>query len=162
RPVTIGFTSGIAVIIFSGQLENFLGLENIEKKQYFHQNMLEIIQHLPSVNVYSILIAILGVLLVIFIPRVFPPVPVLLVPLIVTVLFSSLFSPGLVSTIGSSFGGIFTAVPNFDAPYITLKILIFLCHPSFAIAMLSVIESLSSAIVQEGMTGNQHKSNKYL
>src|SRR5699024_12126135 len=66
RPVTIGFTSGIAVIIFSGQLENFLGLENIEKKQYFHQNMLEIIQHLPSVNVYSILIAILGVLLVIF------------------------------------------------------------------------------------------------
>src|SRR5699024_1264806 len=65
RPVTIGFTSGIAVIIFSGQLENFLGLENIEKKQYFHQNMLEIIQHLPSVNVYSILIAILGVLLVI-------------------------------------------------------------------------------------------------
>src|SRR5699024_12422224 len=52
RPVTIGFTSGIAVIIFSGQLENFLGLENIEKKQYFHQNMLEIIQHLPSVNVY--------------------------------------------------------------------------------------------------------------
>src|SRR5699024_5427268 len=79
RPVTIGFTSGIAVIIFSGQLENFLGLENIEKKQYFHQNMLEIIQHLPSVNVYSILIAILGVLLVIFIPRFFPRVPVLLV-----------------------------------------------------------------------------------
>src|SRR5699024_5548891 len=61
--VTIGFTSVIAVIIFSGQLENFLGLENIEKKQYFHQNMLEILQHLPSVNVYSILIAILGVLL---------------------------------------------------------------------------------------------------
>src|SRR5699024_7574673 len=42
RSVTIGFTTGIAVIIFTGQIENFLGLENIEKKEYFHENMLEI------------------------------------------------------------------------------------------------------------------------
>src|SRR5699024_12650686 len=97
--------SGIAVIIFSGQLENFLGLENIEKKQYFHQNMLEIIQHLPSVNVYSILIAILGVLLVIFIPRFFLRVPVLLVALIVPVFFISFIFPVKVSTICSVFGG---------------------------------------------------------
>src|SRR5699024_12797891 len=57
RPVTIGFTSGIAVIIFSGQLENFLGLEYIEKKQYFHQNILKYILQVPYVNLYSNLMA---------------------------------------------------------------------------------------------------------
>src|SRR5699024_2216933 len=53
RSVTIGFTSGIAVIIFSGQLENLFGLQNIEKKQYFHENMLEIINNFHTVNFYS-------------------------------------------------------------------------------------------------------------
>src|SRR5699024_7336355 len=162
RPVTIGFTSGIAVIIFSGQLENFLGLENIEKKQYFHQNMLEIIQHLPSVNVYSILIAILGVLLVIFIPRFFPRVPVLLVALIVPALFSYFILPGKVATIGSAFGGISQSLPKFHFPDITFKKLLYLWQPAFAIAMLGGIESLLSAVVADGMTGKQHKSNKEL
>src|SRR5699024_7556123 len=131
RPVTIGFTSGIAVIIVSGQLENFLGLENIEKKQYFHQNMLEIIHHLPSVNVYSILIAILGVLLVIFIPRFFPRVPVLLVALIVPALFSYFILPGKVATIGSAFGGISQSLPKFHFPDITFKKLLYLWQPAF-------------------------------
>src|SRR5699024_1034966 len=66
RPVTIGFTSGIAIIIFTGQIENFLGLENIEKKEYFHENMLEIIRHVDEINLYSILIngMLAGVMLV--------------------------------------------------------------------------------------------------
>src|SRR5699024_4492393 len=119
---------------------------------YFHQNMLEIIQHLPSVNVYSILIAILGVLLVIFIPRFFPRVPVLLVALIVPALFSYFILPGKVATIGSAFGGISQSLPKFHFPW----------QPAFAIAMLGGIESLLSAVVADGMTGKQHKSNKEL
>src|SRR5690625_942581 len=83
RSVTIGFTSGIAVIIFTGQLENFLGLENIEKKQYFHENMLEIIRQIDTINFYSILIAILGLLIIITVPRLFPRAPVLLIALVV-------------------------------------------------------------------------------
>src|SRR5699024_11796355 len=66
RSVTIGFTSGIAVIIFSGQLENFLGLKNMEKKQYFHENILEIFQQLHTVNFYSILIGLIGLAIIIF------------------------------------------------------------------------------------------------
>src|SRR5699024_9183414 len=66
RPVTIGFTSGIAIIIFTGQIENFLGLENIEKKEYFNENMLEIIRHVDEINLYSILIAVLGYLSLFF------------------------------------------------------------------------------------------------
>src|SRR5688500_5465383 len=60
RPVTIGFTSGIAIIIFTGQLENFLGLTGLDKKQYFHENMLEIFRHLSFINFYSVGMAILG------------------------------------------------------------------------------------------------------
>src|SRR5690625_5149192 len=56
RSVTIGFTAGIAVIIFSGQIENFLGLEGIEKHEYFHQNMIEIIRNISTINIYSIFI----------------------------------------------------------------------------------------------------------
>src|SRR5699024_3797893 len=71
RPVTIGFTSGISIIIFTGQIENFLGLENIEKKEYLHENMLEIIRHVDEINLYSILIAVLGLLMIIFLPKFF-------------------------------------------------------------------------------------------
>src|SRR5699024_11154548 len=82
RSVTIGFTSGIAVIIFSGQIGNFLGLEGVEKHEYFHENMLELARHLPTSNFYSILIAVIGLLVVIYMPKFFPRVPALLVALV--------------------------------------------------------------------------------
>src|SRR5690625_6931798 len=73
--VTIGFTSGIAVIIFSGHIEGFLGLAGMDKKEYFHETMLHILQNLSSINLYSVLIGLIGILIVIFIPRFFPRVP---------------------------------------------------------------------------------------
>src|SRR5699024_11659544 len=59
RSVTIGFTSGIAVIIFSGQIENFLGVEGVEKKEYFNQNIMEIINNIYTVNLLSIIVTLL-------------------------------------------------------------------------------------------------------
>src|SRR5690625_4710322 len=59
RSVTISFTAGIAVIIFSGQIENFLGLEGIEKKEYFHENMLQIFHNISTINIYSIITALI-------------------------------------------------------------------------------------------------------
>jgi len=94
RSVTIGFTSGIAVIIFTGQLENFFGLENLEKKQYFHENMLEIFRNIHTVNFYSILVAIIGLLIIVVIPKFFPRVPILLVALVVPALISYFVFPG--------------------------------------------------------------------
>ena len=162
RSVTIGFTSGIAVIIFSGQLENFFGLENIEKKQYFHENMLEIIRNFHTVNMYSIIIALIGLFIIIFVPKFFPRVPVLLVALIIPALISVLVFPGKMATIGSAFGGISQSFPGFSFPNITFEKLLYLWQPAFAIAMLGGIESLLSAVVADGMTGKQHKSNKEL
>src|SRR5699024_7727721 len=152
RSVTIGFTSGIAVIIFSGQIENLFGLENIEKKQYFHQNMLEIFQNFHTINFYSILIAVIGFLLIIFVPKFFPRIPILLVALVIPALVSFLFFPDRVATIGSAFGGISNSLPSFHFPEITFDKLLYLWQPAFAIAMLGGIESLLSAVVADGMT----------
>jgi len=162
RSVTIGFTSGIAVIIFTGQLENFFGLENIEKKQYFHQNMLEIVKNFHTINFYSIILAIVGLLLIVFVPKLFPRVPVLLIALIIPTLISIIIFPGKVTTIGTAFGGIPQAFPGFKIPEITWQKLLYLWQPAFAIAMLGGIESLLSAVVADGMTGKQHKSNREL
>ena len=162
RPVTIGFTSGIAIIIFTGQIENFLGLENIEKKEYFHENMLEIIRHVDEINLYSILIAVLGLLIIVFLPKLFPRVPVLLVALIVPAILSFFLFPGKMATIGTAFGGIPQSLPGFQLPTITFDKLLYLWGPAFANAMLGGIESLLSAVVADGMTGKRHHSNKEL
>ena len=162
RSVTIGFTSGIAIIIFSGQIENLLGVEGIEKKQYFHENMLEIINNIGTVNFFSILIALIGFASIIFIPKFFPRVPVLLVALIVPTIISVLIFPGKVATIGTAFGGISQSLPAFSIPNFTFDKLLYLWQPAFVIAMLGGIESLLSAVVADGMTGKQHRSNKEL
>lgn len=162
RSVTIGFTSGIAVIIFTGQLENFLGLENIAKKQYFHENMLEIIKQIGTTNIYSIIIAILGLLIIIFLPKLFPRAPVLLIALVIPAVLSVIIFPGKLATIGTAFGGIPQSLPSFVFPNITFDKLLYLWGPAFAIAMLGGIESLLSAVVADGMTGKRHQSNKEL
>ncbi len=162
RSVTIGFTSGIAVIIFTGQIENFLGIEGVEKKEYFHENMLEIINNIGTINFYSILIALVGFATIIFIPKFFPKVPVLLVALIFPTIISIVFFPEKTATIGSAFGGISQSLPSFNFPNITWEKLLYLWQPAFVIAMLGGIESLLSAVVADGMTGKQHNSNKEL
>src|SRR5699024_2412426 len=162
RPVTIGFTSGIAIIIFTGQIENFLGLENIEKKEYFHENMLEIIRHVDEINLYSILIAVLGLLIIVFLPKLFPRVPVLLVALIVSAILSFFLFTDNMTIIGTAFGGIPQSLQGFQLPTITFDKLLYLWGPAFAIAMLGGIESLLSAVVADGMTGKRHHSNKEL
>lgn len=162
RSVTIGFTSGIAVIIFSGQIENLLGIEGVEKKQYFHENIIEIVNNISTINIFSILIALIGFASVLLIPKMFPRVPVLLVALIVPTIISVLIFPGKVATIGSAFGGISQSLPAFSFPDFTFDKLLYLWQPAFVIAMLGGIESLLSAVVADGMTGKQHKSNKEL
>lgn len=162
RSVTIGFTSGIAVIIFTGQIENFLGLNGVEKKEYFHQNMIEIIANLSTINVYSILVATIGLLTIILVPKWFPRVPILLVALIVPTVISVVFFPDKVATIGTAFGGIAQSLPPIQIPEITWEKVLYLWQPAFVIAMLGGIESLLSAVVADGMTGKQHNSNREL
>jgi SulP family sulfate permease len=162
RPVTIGFTSGIAVIIFTGQIGNFLGLTGIEKHEDFISNMKEIIVHLYTVNLYSVITATISLVFILLTPKYFPKVPGPLIGLVVSSLVTTIFFPGKVATIGSTFGDIPSTLPSFSIPEITWEKVQQLFRPAFVIAMLGGIESLLSAVVADAMAGSRHNSNREL
>lgn len=162
RPVTIGFTAGIAVIIFTGQIANFLGLSGLKKHQNFLPNMREILTHLDTANLYSVLTAVICLACILLTRRLFPKVPGSLVGLIVSSCAAIWLFGGRVETIGSSFGAISGSLPAFHWPNITLEKLRTLFYPALIIAMLGSIESLLSAVVADGMTGTRHHSNREL
>jgi len=162
KPVTIGFTTGIAVIIFVGQIANFLGLSGMEKHEDFLANMKEIGTHLSTINVYSVITSCLCLAMILLTPRVFSKIPGSLVGLVVSSVVAALFFDGKVATIGSTFGPIPSALPSFRLPDLSLGHLADLLAPAFVIALLGGIESLLSAVVADGMTGQRHNSNREL
>lgn len=162
KPVTIGFTAGIAVIIFSGQIANFLGLKDMERHESFVDNMQEIGQHISTVNLYSVLTAVICLAVVVLGMRFAPKVPGTLIGLLFATLVAVLFFSGKVTTIGSAYGDIPNTLPSFHFPVITWERIRQLLRPAFIIAMLGAIESLLSAVVADGMTGSRHDSNREL
>jgi SulP family sulfate permease len=162
RPVTIGFTSGIAVIIFAGQIATFLGITGIERHEDFLSNMREIMVHLNAVNIYSILTSLICLAVLLLTPKYFPKVPGPLLGLILSSLAAAVFFPDKVATIGSTFGEIPRKLPQIHFPEITWENMQLLIGPAFVIAMLGGIESLLSAVVADGMTNSKHNSNREL
>lgn len=162
RPVTIGFTAGIAVIIFSGQISNFLGLQQVQRHEDFLSNMKEIVVHLATLNLYSIGTACLCLAIILVTPRFLRNVPGSLVGLVISSVVTVLFFEGKVATIGSTFGDIPSTLPSFHFPEITLERVEKLLSPAFIIAILGAIESLLSAVVADGMTRSRHNSNREL
>lgn len=142
RPVTIGFTSGIAVIIFSGQIGNFLGLSDLEKHEKFIDNMKEILLHLNSINLYSIITAIVCLVVILITPKLFPKIPGSIIGLIISTIIAMLFFKENIATIGSTYGNIPSQLPTFHFPEITLERIMYLLVPAFTIAALGGIESL--------------------
>ncbi|MDV6377038.1 SulP family inorganic anion transporter [Sporosarcina sp. GW1-11] len=164
RSVTIGFTAGIAIIIFTGQFQNFFGLTGVEKKEFFHESMIEIVRNFHTVNTFSIMTAVIGLAVIFILPKIAPKIPLLLVALLIPTLCSILFFPGKVETIGTAFGGIPQHLPSFHFPDITLSKLVTLWQPALIIAALGAIESLLSAVVADGMKSDvpKHDSKKEL
>lgn len=162
RPVTIGFTSGIAVIIFVGQIPNFLGLTGVEKHEAFIANIREIAIHIHTVNFFGVLTAIICLVMILLTPKFIPKIPGPLMGLLLSTVIASIFYPGEVATIGSTFGDIPGSLPNFHLPAITFEKITQLIRPAFVIAILGGIESLLSAVVADGMTNSKHNSNREL
>ncbi|MEH7525453.1 SulP family inorganic anion transporter [Bacillus sp. JJ1503] len=162
RPVTIGFTSGIAVIIFTGQIANFLGLQGVKQHELFHENIVEIFSHLQTINIFSVLTAGICLIIIILTPKLFPRVPGPLIGLLLSTIVASIFYPGEVATIGSTYGDIPSTLPQFSLPDITLDKIVQLIRPAFVIAILGAIESLLSTVVADGMTNSKHHSNREL
>ena len=162
RPVTIGFTAGIAVIIFTGQISNFLGLEGVESKEYFIENIATIAGQLHTINFYAILTALISLVTIILTPKLFPKIPGPLIGLVVSTVIATVFYPTQVATIGSAYGEIPSTLPSFQFPDITIDKVIMMIQPALIIAILGGIESLLSAVVADGMTNSRHHSNREL
>lgn len=162
RPVTIGFTTGIAVTIFTGQIANFLGLQNLEKHEYFLSNMKELGKHIATTNGYSLLVAAICLIAIIITPKLFSKVPGSLVGLLVSTLVAATLFPDKIATIGTTYGAISSSLPSVHLPDLGMDNIQKLIKPAFIIAMLGGIESLLSAVVADGMGNTKHNSNREL
>ncbi|GIP33200.1 SulP family inorganic anion transporter [Paenibacillus sp. J2TS4] len=162
RPVTIGFTSGIAVIIFTGQVGNFLGLTGLEQSQSFIGNVLDIGRNLHTVQWSSVATAAVSLGLLLAIGKWLPKVPASLVSLIGSALFAAILFGDQIATIGSEFGAIPGTLPALHMPQLTWDKVVMLLGPAVTIALLGAIESLLSAVVADGMSGTRHNSNREL
>lgn len=162
-PVIVGFTSGIAVIIFVGQWGDFFGLPKVVA-EHFHDKVWHTLLALPEAHVPTAALAAMSLLLVVYSPRIpgLSKIPGPLVAMVAATLVNVAFAPPGVATIGSAFGGIPIGLPPIGMPDLSLAQIILLIGPAFTIAMLGAIESLLSAVVADGMTGSRHDSNQEL
>ncbi len=161
HPVIIGFTSGIAVIIFSTQVRDALGLTMESVPASFLGSWQAYASHLGTVNPWAVGVTAATLAILIFWPRLSLKIPAPFIALIVTTAAATVFDLP-VETIGSRFGGINAGLPVPSLPHIELSKLPVLVVPAFTIALLAAVESLLSAVVADGMVGGRHRSNMEL
>lgn len=160
-PLIVGFTSGIAVIIFSSQIKDLLGLQMGAVPSDFIDKWKAYGQHISTINPYSFLIAIVTVAIILLWPRITHKIPGSLVAIIITTI-AAYYLPVHIETIGSKFGAIPSSLPKPVMPVLSWPIIQHLIRPAFTIALLGGIESLLSAVVADGLIGGKHKSNMEL
>lgn len=161
QSVIVGFTSGIALIIFSIQIKDFLGLEMDSVPSEFINKWGAYFKNIHSVNIYAVVITLATVFISVYLPRLTKKIPGSLVALILSTLVVSIFNLP-VETIYSKFGEIPSSFPKPEFPAIDFAIIKELIEPAFVIALLGSIESLLSAVVADGMIGGRHRSNMEL
>jgi sulfate permease, SulP family len=161
RPVVLGFTNGIALLIASTQIKDFLGLTLTGNPSEFFERMALIWEGLPTVNWTATAIAAASLALILLVPKRFPRVPGSIVALFAGTAAVALF-PLPVETIGSKFGGIPSGLPSFAIPTFRADLILPLLPAALTVAILAAVESLLSAVVADSMTGDRHNSNAEL
>jgi SulP family sulfate permease len=160
-PVIIGFTSGIALIIFSSQIKDFAGLQMDTVPAGFIEKWLAYSQHFGSFNLYTLGVGIGSLLIIILWPYVTHRIPGPLVAILaMTVVVQVMHLP--VATIGSQFGTVPNHLPTPHLPPMSWQLVQQMFSPGVTIAMLAAIESLLAAVVADGMLGTRHRSNMEL
>jgi SulP family sulfate permease len=157
-PVITGFTSGIAVIIFSSEIPDFLGLKLHNSPSEFFEKWGVYLSNAGSANLYALGIAVLTLLILIYWPRVNKTIPSPFIGLIVATVLVQVFNLP-VETIGSRFGSIPNSLPAPHFPIISYATFKSLIPSAFTVAILAAVESLLSAVVADGMIGSKHRSN---
>jgi len=161
QPLITGFTAGIAVIIFSSQLSDLLGLGLTSVPADFVPKMAAIIGGLPGTNGAAVALAAGSIAAIVLLRRLAPRAPGFLIVVIAGALLTA-FTNLPVETIGSRFGELPHALPAPALPAISFARIRELLPDAFTIAFLAGVESLLSAVVADGMTGRRHRSNMEL
>lgn len=160
-PITTGFTSGIAVVLFSTQINDFFGLGLNDIPAAFISKWHVYIINMPNLNLAATAIGVLALLIIIFWPKKFKYFPGSLAALTITTIIVQTTGVN-VPTIESTFGEISGAIPKPVFPKLTPQIVVSLIKPAIVIAVLAGVESLLSAVVADGMIGKKHRSNMEL
>jgi sulfate permease, SulP family len=158
RPVTIGFTNGIALLIASTQIKDFLGLSIGEVPSAFIPRMAILVSHIRSVSWPATGISLATLAIVLSLPRLTKRVPASIVAMLGCTTFVA-FMGIPIETIGSKFGGIPTGLPHLSLPAFRLDQVGPLLPSAITVALLAAVESLLSAVVADNMSGTRHNSN---
>jgi SulP family sulfate permease len=158
RPVVVGFTNGIAVIIASTQIKDFFGLK-IDKVPGDFLSRIELeVRNFRTLSLTQTALSIFVLLLIVVFTRYVKKVPGYIVALFVGTALAVIFKLP-VETIGSRFGGIPSGFPKLQVPHFHLDLLRPLISPAITVAMLGAIESLMSAVVSDRMSDDKHEPN---
>ena len=158
RMVILGFTNGIAVLIASTQIKDFFGLRTPPVPSEFLPRMRLLAAHFTSVNWYALAVGLGTLAIILILPRWTKRVPASIVALLLFTVLSAVFHLP-VETIGSKFGGIPQGFPPFALPDLHWSHILPLVPSAFTVALLAALESMLSAVVADGMTGDRHNSN---
>jgi SulP family sulfate permease len=158
RPVTIGFTNGIAVLIASTQIKDFLGLQIGALPSEFVARMRMLAQNVSTVHWQTAALSTASLALIILVPRLTRRIPGSIIALLLATACVAFFALP-VATIGSAFGGLPTGLPKVSLPAFRPELVILLIPSALTVALLAAVESLLSAVVADSMTGDRHNSN---
>lgn len=165
-PIVVGFTSGIAVTIFTTQIKDLFGLEIGEMPADFISKWGVYFSHFHTVNWPSTLVGILSIAIIALTPKVSKKIPGSLIAIVVMTLAVYLLKEfggiGSIKTIGDFYPNIKAQIPALTMPDITWEQVKLLFPTAMTIAVLGAIESLLSATVADGVTGDRHDSNQEL
>jgi SulP family sulfate permease len=160
-PVIVGFTSGIALIIFSSQIKDFAGLQMDVVPAGFIEKWIAYYQQSSGFNLYSLGIGFLSLIIIILWPHITHRVPGPLVAIVTMTALVQIFHLP-VETIGTQFGAVPNHLPAPHMPSISWQLVQQMFSPAVTIALLAAVESLLAAVVADGMLGTRHRSNMEL
>ena len=158
RPITIGFTNGIAVLIASTQIKDFLGLQIGTVPTEFVARMSMLAKNISTLQWHTVALSTASLALILFVPRLTRRIPGSIVALALATACVAFFALP-VATIGSAFGGIPTGLPRISIPTFRPDLILPLIPSALTVALLAAVESLLSAVVADSMTGDRHNSN---
>ncbi len=164
-PIIVGFTSGIALTIFTTQIKDLFGMQIADVPADFISKWVIYFQHIGTMNIWPLLIGVGSILIIVYTPKISKKLPGSLLAIIIMTIVALLLKNYAGVTTIETIGDRFTINPNMptpEVPKITWEVFTKLMSPAMVIAMLGAIESLLSAAVADGVIGDKHDSNQEL